>query len=85
MSLRHFNYDDIMPIKITKNWLIDLGFEKGMIPDMFTDANSNYHIVKHGEKFIFRGLGASVVTIESVHELQNVYFFLMKTELKYEA
>lgn len=73
----------IFGIPLTEKWLTKrLGFTNELIPDMYNSPSINYHIVKHTDKFIFRGLGASVIEVKTVHHLQNLYYFLTGEELE---
>lgn len=42
---------------------------------------SHYHIIIRNEKIILRGLGASILEIKSLHQLQNLCWDLMQKEL----
>lgn len=74
-------------IPLTESWLLKLGFKNnGFIDWQFDSPHENdYRICFSQDKFIFRGLGASIVEIKTVHHLQNLYFFLTNQELCLEA
>ena len=82
--------DDLEPIKLTQEWLIKFGFEK-------SKANKNsritYYTLKHLQVIIDSyGFSTSALNpigsnglhlnrIEFVHELENLYFDLIREEL----
>jgi hypothetical protein len=75
-----FNLDKTTyPIKITEKWLLKIGFEKYE----FDHKENQYRhkdrlIVLRDGKFVDYG---SSVTLEYVHQLQNLYFALTGEEL----
>ena len=73
------NDDDFKPIPLTENWLLKFGFEKDVNLQFFKNFKNNKTVII-GFGFICR-LGSSHVKINYVHELQNLYFALTKTEL----
>jgi hypothetical protein len=77
--------DQIHPIPLTAELLLECGFEKN-IDDFISPINGS-------EKFFFYKYGDSeilylsyceddLLKIKHLHELQNLYFSLTKTELK---
>jgi hypothetical protein len=76
--------EDFSPIPLTEQWLIDFGFEKGndIMGDCFyIEQNNNvndFAIHLHDGKYtdILNDL-----YIDSVHQLQNLYFALTGKEL----
>ena len=68
-------------IPLTEEWLIKLGFQRALLPGVYHSPSSYYHIVVF-KGFIFRGLGASVVQVYTVHHLQNIYHALTGLELE---
>ena len=90
--------DRIKPIPLTEEWLLKFGFENidkgGNDFITYTDSEHNYYLQidvrrKDGKYLIldnsFDDLRAfSMVDIEYVHQLQNLYFALTGNELKYE-
>jgi len=74
------------PIPLTKEWLLKFGFEKSKtFTGLDSMKKSDFHIVQsvNRSRYDFMIIGSSVVlvTIEYVHELQNIYFDLKKEEL----
>lgn len=45
--------------------------------------NAQFHIVKHNKRFIFRGLGMSIVYVDTLHHLQNLVFVNTGKELEF--
>lgn len=79
--------DESLAIKLTEEWLLKFGFTTFIIDvwDSPEAHKNNYHIVKHGEKWIFRGLGASIVEVKHIHQLQNLYFSVTGEELEVKS
>lgn len=81
----------LLPIPLTKNWLLQHGFKQG---DNTTTNDSFYEIPvggsllginpDNGVVWITRGKNSfnNPALIESVHQLQNLYFALTNKELK---
>lgn len=46
------------------------------------DPRSQFHIVKHNGRFVFRGLGMSVVYVDTLHHLQNLVYVNTLKELE---
>lgn len=69
----------IKPIPLTEEWLVKFGFELNM-DSYYVKDNNVVYLEKEGVcKFLLRG---DTVTINYVHQLQNIYFALMNQELK---
>ena len=75
-------------IPLSEEILLKCGFTIGMLECVFHAPKEYWHVyisAKEGdsdEKFTFRGLGASIVDIKYLHQLQNLYFALTGEELK---
>jgi hypothetical protein len=72
-------YNNIKPIPLTEQWLIDFGFEKHITMDIYPTYSLNNVNVNDGVVYIV-GFGF-VNYIKHVHELQNLYFALTGIEL----
>lgn len=44
--------------------------------------NSQFHISKQNDRFVFRGLGMSIVYVDTVHHLQNLVYVNTLKELE---
>jgi len=83
-----FKHGSISPIAITERWLLDFDFEKE-----FNNTNSRweYFISRHGSNVIIEPFNSQWIfiwelnfvgrPIDSVHQLQNLYFALTGQEL----
>jgi hypothetical protein len=76
-------YEELEPIQLTEEWLLKLGFTKCLFIDFQFDSphENDYRICIYDDRFIFRGLGASIVEIKTIHQLQNLYHSLTGQEL----
>jgi hypothetical protein len=72
-------YNNIKPIPLTEQWLIDFGFKKHTTMDIYPTYSLNNVNVNDGVVYIV-GFGF-VNYIKHVHELQNLYFALTGIEL----
>jgi hypothetical protein len=84
------DYDQLTPIELTETWLIKAGFEKYLNGDYYrlkeelcveawSDKFSIYLPYFHLETYTGR------ITLKYVHQLQNLYFALTRTELPFTA
>lgn len=48
------------------------------------DPKSQFHIVKHNDRFVFRGVGMSVIYVDTLHHLQNLVYVNTLKELEVE-
>lgn len=87
-----YDYDAVSPIKLTKEWLVNFGFEyfEKIVTNGWGDLSYYFLEMPDGAKLeIFTDFscnhyhGAGV--IEYVHQLQNLYFALTGDELKLKA
>jgi hypothetical protein len=70
------------PIPLTEDWLFKFGFEKDLNLQFYKNFKNNKTVIID---FCFICLlGNSHVKINYVHELQNLYFALTKTELSWQ-
>jgi hypothetical protein len=83
----HFCNDKIssfLPIPITEEWLMKLGFEKGIIV-MYIIFDENYQIQYslNNNTFClsFKGSYFKKLDVKYIHQLQNLYFALTQNEL----
>mgnify|MGYP003648680787 CR=1 FL=1 len=80
------------PIPLTKEWLIKFGFKKdGVLVDYAICLNNEKIFgidIKNERAHIYQLKpsiqGVNLCSINYVHELQNLYYTLTKTELNYE-
>lgn len=71
---------DYEPIPLTEEWLLKFGFIKVMEKGNYiTYSNKTKRIGMYKNYCIMRGHG---VTFNYVHQLQNLYFALTRTELE---
>ena len=73
------DYNDISPIKLTEQWLIDLGFIKPLNASYCELCEIELDLSKGIRYFIFGKLKS--VNLEYVHQLQNLYHALTGKEL----
>jgi hypothetical protein len=79
-----WNFDYIKPIPLTEEWLLKFGFKKG-----FNDTDMRVQVTKDCSMSIWTCdekdnciIGDDLVlTIQYVHQLQNLYFVLTGEEL----
>jgi hypothetical protein len=70
------------PIPLTEEWLLKLGFTKSLIFNSYY-INSDIEINIFDNIFWYDTKNDSI-EIQSVHELQNLFYALTKRELTYE-
>lgn len=73
--------DELDPIPLTEEILLKCGFEKDIVSEKLYKKGD--YQVYFAEKPVFRMMGFSIVEVEFLHELQNVYFATAKKELEY--
>jgi hypothetical protein len=80
-NIGSFNYE---PIPLTEEWLLKFGFKKTEYKsDIIYDSglqNSTYITIDNNYSSYFMW-GEYLTSIKYVHELQNLYFALIRTEL----
>jgi hypothetical protein len=78
---RHaYNYD---PIPITEEWLVRFGFEIDQNTYLYSKSGYTIDFAQYGYvEFYLAGYGSWFKILESVHQLQNLYFALTGEELK---
>jgi hypothetical protein len=74
-AVGRFSIDYLKPIKLTKQWLTEFGFNKCFE----TCFELNGFILN--ENFILMDIDITI-KLDYVHQLQNLYFALTKNELK---
>lgn len=70
------------PIQLTEEILAKAGFHLNKDRSKYAMTGKWYHIVENNGEFVFRGLGASVVVVKTLHHLQNLYYALTGEELE---
>lgn len=75
-----FSFEEVEPIPLTEEWLIRFGFEPTS-NDYY--QLGNYKITDNME-FMFFDIGDHYMKINSVNQLQNLFYSLTNTELKLE-
>lgn len=70
--------DDISPIPLTEEWLIKFGWKQ---IDKYTFTKKGWFIYKRKRGFV-TGSKKRELKLESVHQLQNLYFALSGEELE---
>lgn len=87
LAYGEFKVSELIPIEITKQWLLDLGFKEtidGYLMKQYHLQNQCLYIQYfHGwicyQGFI--GYKNEIINIKYIHELQNLYFALSGEEL----
>lgn len=77
--------NEILPVRLTKKWLINFGFIKnGILTYTNQPVSLVYH--KHTKTFVFAFFCGyeNLIRIKYVHTLQNLYFSLTGRELELE-
>lgn len=78
-------YFDLTPIKLNYPWLENFGFKR--VGSNYELDNGKFHMVvltnKITNELVFRANNYTM-KLEYVHELQNVFFAISKTELQTE-
>jgi hypothetical protein len=83
-------YNNIKPIPLTEQWLIDFGFEKiddhrFKIKPTEMDFYYTYSIHDYAFRIYVQGSIICANCLHYVHQLQNLYFALTNKELNYES
>jgi hypothetical protein len=90
-------YENLRPIELTEQWLLDFGFEKGKNNWFHLRYSSETEVCEIGfnlnsGRFIIINLDeddhvpvCAGYTVEYVHQLMNIYFSLTQTELQLTA
>lgn len=74
--------DAIKPIPLTEEIFLKCDLLKSISSPIYNFINTDYHVyIKDSGEFVFRGLGASIVKVEHLHQLQNLFFALTGKEL----
>lgn len=85
-SRSEFALKGIAPIPLTEEWLLKFGFSDNTISLNTPDKTLNISAVVKGDYFLFLddmfGGCFDLNCIQSVHQLQNLYFALTGEELK---
>ena len=81
--------EEIKPIPLTEQWLIDFGFKNGCMPINFWNGSISCELVLHESRKSFiatiEPIEAKIyhsIIIKHVHQLQNLYHALTNTELQ---
>lgn len=76
-------FDSISGIPLTEYWLLKFGFEKR---DSIHYYNESFHIAFDNDRFWFMGVNYKVggIELQSVHQLQNLFFSLTGQELTFK-
>lgn len=80
----HFRikFDEMLPLELTEKWLTFLGFSKGPEEnEIWVDAKNFVQFKLSLLESGFLEDGRIAVAIDSIHQLQNVYFTLTGEEL----
>ena len=65
------------PVELTEEWLLKMGFRK---LDTYSFVNNSIFIYDRKRGFVYGSINLDLM-IESVHQLQNLYFALTRKEL----
>ena len=83
VSVNYLDLDEISPILLTKEWLLNFGFDK--IGVNFDFKNFVLWGNCLDSKVSFRLLDNEKIEIKHVHQLQNLYFALTNNELIFKS
>lgn len=81
----------VSPIPLTEDWLLNLGFEYKFFEEGETKSEYFFHKDLFPEYYVYylpyfnMSIYIGDVTIQYVHQLQNLYFALTGEELKLKA
>ena len=75
-----YTYDNINPIKLTEEWLVNFGFKKDKIDSTYYKGDFEVFLTEY-----FKYKDSHLRKINYVHQLQNLYFALTGNELQYVA
>ena len=78
------NMINFEPIPLTEEWLVRFGFRKSDLSDRFI-IHGWFYFEKSENGYSFRTIDGFVRVIESVHQLQNLYFALTGEELELKS
>lgn len=73
---------EIEPIPLSAEWLERAGFKFEGITN-WRHKPTRHHVTKITEGFVYRVPGTSLVQVQYVHQLQNLYFALTNQELDF--
>jgi len=80
------DYNNIQPIPLSEEVLLKCPEiqPSTWMSEMWTirDPKSQFHIVKMKGRFVFRGLGMSIVYVDTLHHLQNLVYMVTGEELE---
>jgi hypothetical protein len=82
ISFDYTGFDEFKPIPLTEEWLIKFGFKK-YSKNFIKYGDIEFYIWTTNNDYQIKALD-KLIKIETVHELQNLYYLLTKTELFYE-
>lgn len=86
-NLRHYcvNIDEVTPIPLTEQWLLDFGFEKTMAwtyaINLMGDIKLVYYLGEKGFSIGFKNY-SDFSNLKYVHQLQNLFYALTGQELE---
>lgn len=93
LEIENENNQDYLPIKLNKEWLLKLGFNKleNDIPTYYKcfgnmildDYEFSFNIYVDWKLNYFITVFGRKITIKYVHQLQNLYFALTEEELNF--
>ncbi len=82
------SYEDLIPIKLTEDWLKDFDFEILLIPgkDLCYFVKDELMIQESTFEVFFKDDSNRIdIELKYVHQLQNLYFALKEKELKLKS
>ncbi len=89
ISTDYTGFDEFKPIILTEEILLN---NCGMVKSIWSktridfkdniDGRSQFHIDTLNESFVFRGLGMSIVYVDTLHHLQNLVYAVKQKELE---
>ena len=78
-SYAGYNIETCKPIPLTEEWLFKFGFKKWKNKKIWTFTGVMIYQMKDGK--FYRGRKSCRICIDTVHQLQNLYFALTGEEL----
>jgi hypothetical protein len=80
--LADYSIDDISGIPLTPEWLVRMGFEDGTTENLKKVTSAILHRESNGTYLLYSGHNNLYVPLEFVHQLQNLFYALVGTELE---
>ncbi len=84
ITFDYVEHDEIEPIPITEEWLLKLGFEPEEEDSAyyFSEECEYLQVVNYVDGFVFEKENTELVSLNYIHELQNLYHAITGNELE---